>query len=343
MPTTGTFEKYRVVHQIHLGKFQIDLPKDATIEFDGQIVKYAGKDYAEPIVSGALKAGWLVKLSDVTSKFVPQSAGVQVRPATAAGQERGELMKIDSAAAEEEVVGSLAATNARRASGVPAHKEPAAQKNRPQPNKVAATADPVKVSKAEPSPVDVDYKLSPAPEQSSEGVPVARFGKPSVQKIVLTDARQVTAEISKVEAGGPVRTKKFAVVKSDADQAAPNVPNPASKATEPPTATGKPRPKANDDAEGGDSITKVATNGATGDVAEARSGGDDLADLLPDAASSGVPGKPAKFEWDMSGHWRNRVKTALEKYANNPTALKSIYAVESESVVKNIKSGLLRK
>ena len=331
--TAGTFEKFRVVHQIHLGKFMMDLPKDAIIEFDGQVLKYGGKDYAEPIVSGALKAGWVVPVADTTSKFVAQNAGVQVRPATAAGQERGESMKIDAASAEEEVVGSLTATNNKRTGATQTPKVAASTATVTKPPEAGS----VSITKSEPVPTEVSYNLPKSDGQSSEGVAVARIGSSPVQKTILTDERQVSAAIAKTEAGGPVKTKKFAVVKSDEDQAAADADQ---KAFRGPVA----RVKANDDAEGGTPISKVAKNGATGDVDVARSAGEDLSELLPDAVSSGVPAPTvAKFSWDMKPHWRNRVKTAIDKYGSDPVALKAIYAVEVESVVKHIKSGLNSK
>jgi hypothetical protein len=219
-------------------------------------------------------------------------------------------------------------------------------KNRPAPttvpSKTASATQPPKpgavtFTKAEPVPTEVDYALAPAPAQgsgASEGVTVARFNKPPVQKTVLKDGREITAEISKLESGGPVRTTKYAVVKSDEDQAV----DADQKVVRGPVS----RVKANDAPVNAEPMSKTAANGATGDVSEARSGGEDLTDLLPDAASSGVP-SPSKLEWPTTGHWRNRVKTAVDKYARDPAALKQIYAAETETVVKYIKAELARK
>jgi len=109
-------------------------------------------------------------------------------------------------------------------------------------------------------------------------------------------------------------------------------------------------------------IEKVSV--ATGDVEEAISG-EELSDLLPDAATSGQPkagisGEEATFsrgsstvatpedgvvvgkvaanavDWDMSLHWKARAKRAVELYRNDLPTLNSIMAVEKRGVQKEI-------
>ena len=103
---------------------------------------------------------------------------------------------------------------------------------------------------------------------------------------------------------------------------------------------------------------------ATGDVEEAISG-EELSDLLPDAATSGQPksgivGEEATFssgastvgtledgevvasigknpdDWDMSLHWKVRAKRAVELYRDDLLKMNSILAIEKPGVQKEI-------
>lgn len=93
---------------------------------------------------------------------------------------------------------------------------------------------------------------------------------------------------------------------------------------------------------------------ATGDVQEARSG-EELDELLPDAASSPAPkvylrpeDDPAyqaikmlipDFTWDKDRRWQDRVEDAM-KFIKKPQYLKGILAVETETVREEIKKRL---
>ena len=86
--------------------------------------------------------------------------------------------------------------------------------------------------------------------------------------------------------------------------------------------------------------------GATGDVSESRSGVN-LAELLPDAASSGVP-EPGILlsdgtRWVMDGHWRTRVARIANEYADKPDIARQIMGVESDTIAKHIRAALAKK
>lgn len=89
--------------------------------------------------------------------------------------------------------------------------------------------------------------------------------------------------------------------------------------------------------------------------------GDELTDLVEDAAIAGQVDVKAKIDktvastsndnskvtllgngdkWDMSAHWRTRGRNAFEKYANNPEVLDQIKSIEIQSVVKFINQKL---
>jgi len=103
-------------------------------------------------------------------------------------------------------------------------------------------------------------------------------------------------------------------------------------------------------------IDDVRESGATGDVDEAMYG-DDLADLLPDAAVAGATRKkvalpPEKTEdeeialivegWNTKRNWQKRVEEAVDFYGDWPEALDAICAKESPKVAEQIRSHLAR-
>lgn len=90
-------------------------------------------------------------------------------------------------------------------------------------------------------------------------------------------------------------------------------------------------------------------NKAAPKVIKVATAGDDITDLVDDAAVAGVVDTTPKTtknskvtllgngdQWDMSQHWRTRGRNAFEKYANNPSVLDEIKSIEIKSVVKFI-------
>jgi len=101
---------------------------------------------------------------------------------------------------------------------------------------------------------------------------------------------------------------------------------------------------------------KLTEKTATGDVTETMVG-DDLTEILPNAASAKSPKKTAKktatnskvvvvptdignINWDMSVHWTKRAQTILDDYSSNATVMSAILAVESKGVQKRVKMGM---
>ena len=103
--------------------------------------------------------------------------------------------------------------------------------------------------------------------------------------------------------------------------------------------------------EGAEDINATHESGATGDVGEALAG-DELSDLLPDAASSGVPehsttsdaaadAKVVSEGWDTSQPWQTQVRTALQ-YADQPKVINAICKKVTPAVRKHIRSGVVK-
>jgi len=105
----GDFRAYRATTKIHLGKIERDIFEGDIIEFDGHTLKHGGEEFALSTVRGAISAGWFVDSTDNVSKYIPQKAGIKIRPAQAADiRNRGEEMEVVEASDEERVVGTLA-------------------------------------------------------------------------------------------------------------------------------------------------------------------------------------------------------------------------------------------
>lgn len=110
------FYQFRAITKIHLGALEQDIFPDDIVEFDGQVARFGGREEALSSLRGGVKAGWLVPISDTTSVYKPQPADVKVRPATSAGQERGDPMPVEMATEEEALVGTLEGHQKRRES-----------------------------------------------------------------------------------------------------------------------------------------------------------------------------------------------------------------------------------
>lgn len=336
--------QYRVDRGFHFGPASIDLRAGTVLEFDGQVMTYGGKTYPAPGLSGAINAHWLIS-EEGNGKPPVKPAPVMVKAANPVGPDRGSSSSMGPTVVEEVPVGSLAETNARRKQGevrselqaksrststvVPPKAVVGASKTATTngPKKFTGTvqyeddsasrvitrnSSTVMASESEDI-VEADYHLKHDRKNEDER-PVARILTSAKQgKVTLTDSMQAASLIKTLDPvhGKPAtKTQKIGAAK-------------VAKAT--PT----------------ESVHRHHENGASGDVATARSG-DNLEDLLPDAASSGVPASTG-FEWSTEGHWRERVKKAVTAYGNNPAALEKIYAKESEAVVKHIQSQVARQ
>lgn len=354
------FQQYRATTKVHLGAIQQDIMEETIVEYDGSTLKLGGQSYNVPSVAGAIKLGWLVPIADNISRYIPKPAGVQVRPATSASQERGQPMTIEPAEDDELEVGSLSGSNAKRAEAL-ANQNPASQQ-RPQATGLSnqqqiadlqrqiamlqrndRTADPVAKSAKytvthEDPPVEIDFpgvgKAKTPTTLSAKDIavddphnagsrPVARLS-PAVKKTVLTSSLDADREIRSLD---PVTGERSKVQKVSSVS------------------------RTNRDAEGGVSINQTHRTGATGDVAETMTG-DDLSDILPEAATSGKPRAgivqqgvdgDTRLAWDKSLQWRARVKKAVDLYGNDRNAIRQILEVEDPTVARHIREALAPK
>jgi len=328
---SGQFVTYRATTKIHLGSLESDIYEGDLVLFDGQTLVYGGQKYNLPQLRAGIKKGWLVPPEDNVTRYIPQPAGVLVRPAESAGNERGAPMPIETAYEEEQVVGTLEAHQERR--------------------KKAARSKPQRVTRkqAAPGPVPASTEkglshldgLTPeeiaAVERANE-INRRRIAEAQAQ-LPEEDPEEEGLEVEEEDLEEEESTGKFQVVQASSGQAVgkykfgggAKVGSPGDKSLRESVDVTKARsPKERPVA------PKRTPKKSTG----AREG-ETLAELLPDAAV-GSTGEP-QVQWDKSGHWRTRVKTAVERYGDNPAALAQIKRVETPSVVKHIDAALEKR
>lgn len=325
---TGHFESYRFTATIHLGAIQQDIPKDTVVEFDGSTMKWAGRDYAVPQLRAGINAGWLVEAADQVSTYKPRPAGVRVRPAQAAGENRGEEMHMEQASEEEEVVSTVAQSQERRDKinekvltmnpRQATHNPVVTQQPKALPVDSLPESTQTPVTSSEEIPTEIEYtKPSPPPTPTTE--PVAKEGR---QMKVLTSEDQEAETVGRIKTPAKQRTviddgSKVAREVSRLDNSLSRVERVAS--------------------ENSQSITEPGPHGTTGDVSEVRSG-DELSELLPDAATP----TSSPLVWDRKVHWKTRVQKAVAEYGDNPVAMRQILAQETPNVAKHMRSQLSR-
>lgn len=381
--TPGKFTKLRVVRTFHFGPLQQDLRENAVIEFDGSVVRIGDKTHSAPQLEAACRAGWLVVEGSSSAQAAPKPAGIQVHPAQSSGNTRGEAITVEPASEDERVVGSLGISKAKVEEALAKHNAAFNAVEEAPKAVIVSHEDPIlevqypgvgntpPLAKKFPTVRDdgaghggsmtrtvagTGVQMGRA-EQSSDGAAVGKFRTSNKHRTVLTDASDVDAEIARLDDPPPIEAQDIEevpssegvtvakvtpavkkVVVTDASAVAREI---AKLEDPPPPKTKKVAPvKATEE-----DIRSVGPGGATGDVSEARAG-DDLADLLPNAATTGVPAPGIAgegFSWDMNKHWKERVKIAVNKYGNDPSALDRILAVEIDSVKRHITSELARR
>lgn len=203
--TQGEFQKLRTTNKIHLGAFQVDLPKGIVVEFDGETLKWGGKTYNVPQLSAGANAGWLVKVADTTSKYVPKPAGVRVRPAQSAGNKRGDVMPMEEATEEEMVVDTLGNAKKRRdAARDLANKQDGAET--PGQNDDASVVDDSEISFDDDDSFTPEIVSADAPEQ--EAVSVATIQSSAKGDKMIVDSPEAASKAIRQFDNSRIKVKK---------------------------------------------------------------------------------------------------------------------------------------
>lgn len=192
---TGTFYMFRATTKVHLGAVSRDIFEDDEVEFDGQICRINGEAFPVPQLRAAYKAGWLVPIDDNVSRYIPKPAGVQVRPAQSAGNDRGAPIPVEHASEDEQVVGSVSATAARRkeaAAGRPARQRPGAAAPAAPAAAVAPSAPAVQVGLRE-APPRPDAVMVQTTVEGQKGVILSKADQAAVAEADAVNKARIAA------------------------------------------------------------------------------------------------------------------------------------------------------
>lgn len=129
---TGQFHKLKAIVEFNFGPLNgISISEGTEMEFDGTTLRMNGTTYPCPQFSLALKAKFVVPMSDDITTYQPAASKVQVKSATSLGETR-EAVNMGLAVEDETVVGSVSTAAGKRASAIHTHTQQV-QQSSPQP------------------------------------------------------------------------------------------------------------------------------------------------------------------------------------------------------------------
>lgn len=389
--TTDVFQHFKAIANFNFGPLNgITISEGVEMEFDGTTLKMEGQVYVCPAFSLAIKAKFVVPIEDSTTTYAPPESKVEVKAASGRGEKRV-AVQMGTAVEEEQVVGSVARTNNRRASGVvptqnvpqdaPSGRRVLSVEEADALNAAALAAELDKpVVKGFVGGNRMDRLEEEAPTRSAGGKYKVQQTDGASQGVVVGAVRssQLSAHVG--AEGEATRQKPFDLTRVTPDMVEQSLR--PQKVTEgiagleaktAATQTGirnlgvqvmasvdgirenPPKPmRTTTVVTEGEDIRNLG--GFSGDVRIARgTDNESVADLLPDALVAAPPSKARVAvstpdseiaeivaNWSLKRQWTKRVQEALNFYADWPEALEAIYAIESEAVVKHIKSGLAK-
>ncbi len=355
----GDFRSYRAVTKVHLGAIEDNLEEGEVVEYDGQTMKRGGDEHQIATLRAAIKVGWLVPEEQEGGEYVPQPADIIIHDAESTGQDRGEGRRMGTAYDEEKDLGNRKDIRAGKT----------ASEGAPTGAKVMTEAEEAQIGAT----------TTAVTEAGQEGEVVGRFkssakgGRVEIGK----DDRKVVSQLdnkSKLEVEKIVRAKatgdvQETTVGDDLEELLPDAvsskkPKPGIAGEGEGQETGEQRAArlaaerkaklAASDAE--NNVTVTQTSGSIGGqedgviigsikkASEPEPADDEPAEEVPPEAilqakiemiRQFVPG----FEWDMSDHWRTRVKNALN-YKDSMPVLNAILSIETDAVKKHVLKGL---
>jgi hypothetical protein len=346
--TAGNFVALRAVTNFHLGQIERDVVKGEVVEYDGVTLKLGDVRHNIPTIRAAVKAGWLVPVSDTTTVYRPQSAQVAVHAATSSARDRGAKFDLQTVHDEDRDLGNLKKVRDRGDGTV---------------RKMAVVAE----------------------EASSEGVAVGRINRPTHMKSKFTveNEMRLAQEVRRVDNVEGSPDKRVTPIRhaSDADilgevqivgssgarsgdaisellggdegvvvaKLPPVSPtNPLGEGDSPHLTAEEKAAKlaaTREAAEAARQARIAAANASAGKLGV----GPDAAP--PEEAPEVLPADLGQkvllvravipnFEWDMTRPWRTRVVDAVKRYGKNPLYLNGILSVETDAVKTHIAQNL---
>lgn len=343
----GKYQTLVATTSIHLGRLERNLSKGDIVEFDGTNIKVGGQEISMPELKAGVKRGWL---SFVEPASALPAEPVAEAPARAPAKKD---MAVDKIYDEERSVASIKeaveeAPRKKFAVVVESQDEDI----RPVAN--VETKSGAKVSGA------TSYGDGIAESQGATAVSEVKIKTASRQKTVITEGTQASAEIARLESitrDGAVTKRAMPVVREQAP----------SQENEDAVVISKVKSKPLTDADLEDILADEAQFDAPAESdvsdeadfefddepaqtqeqenAEILAAIDGVATSQQGALITGAPSEKVAtlasgVDWDMSVHWRKRVASAVERFADHPEVLEEIYAVETQGVVNGIKKSL---
>jgi hypothetical protein len=361
--TKGEFKPFRVVQKIHLGQIAADVEAGELIQFDGTTIIVKGKEHDYPIIRSVIDKGFFVPTSDTTTTRVTPvtSSAVGRSMQMAASDDHQEVGTIkpqarQASARAESVSVTRTTTNEATTSrkfqgvveeeteGVPiARIRAPAAVQRPkvsvenamqvsqQARALDSTEGAPKGSRLERIAYTGDVQETTVGDDWDELLPEAvSSSRPAPGVAGEGDSPHLTAE----ERATLARLQRRAALEKTETRTETRTALPANP-TPSVTSSGLRMPVIS-----GDDDENLTVPGTGGTVMVDVPGMTKNADAAKVAmVRLAVP----NFSWDMSRHWKARVKDALDNHANDFLFLNGILAVEIDSVKTHITEALRAK
>lgn len=379
----GDFQAFKALTKVHLGSIGENLETGEVVLFDGSVLRRGSQDHPFPALRGAIKVGWLVPDTDTKSVYAPKAADIQIGDAVSKGEKRDMRPSKVTVAVDEQNVGDLqqvrgpdapathqaknaGQTNQPASDGVVIAKLKTPAKSGPveigtddrrvvteldNKSRIAMEKIPVAVAANELVELFEDAVESgkPAPGVAGEGrgdesEARAKFAAGSSATggqedgVVVKPAVSASMPSAKI-LGLPVNANLVPdakpVTRKELDQVASSVEVLESKLDrilihlEGLSKKLKPVREVEE-------VAKVVTHTPVSDFeAEESNVPDDL-----------VEAQAAEFnesDWDLSGHWRVRVKTAVDRFGGDADVIERIKAIEIDAVRNGIDKELAKR
>lgn len=211
---TGTFQSFRAVAKIHLGKIATDVREGDIIQFDGQTIKLGGVDHSYPELRAGIRVGWFVPEADNISNYKPKPADTNVRAAVES-KTKGKKQALPTVSDDEKDMGPARGRHVVKADDPDEATE------------VASFSREVKNQDDLERPVGPSIRRT-ASEQKTDSVgnedarPVGKVRTPAVMKTVVSDGTQAAREAARLDNAPPPRailnTPKGAIHAAEAEK-----------------------------------------------------------------------------------------------------------------------------
>ena len=378
----GDFQAFKALTKVHLGSIGENLESGEVVLFDGSVLRRGSQDHPFPALRGAIKVGWLVPDTDTKSVYAPKAADIQIGDAVSKGEKRDMRPSKVTVAVDEQNVGDLQQVRGSDAPATHQAKN-AGQTNQPASDgvviaklKTPAKSGPVEIGTDDRRVVtELDNKSriamekipvavaanelvelfddavesgKPAPGVAGEGrgdesEARAKFAAGSSATggqedgVVVKPAVSATVPSAKI-LGLPVNANLVPdakpVTRKELDQVVFSVEVLGSKLDRILSHIESLNKKLKPVREV-EEVAKVVTHTPVINIKAEESNVDDL-----------VEAQAAEFnesDWDMSGHWRVRIKTAVDRFGGDADVIARIKAIEIDAVRNGIDKELAKR